>query len=238
MSRATSLEASHRTARLAVVTLFLNGLFGLVTLGFWLLVAGLLAQGPLSAQDAARLGDVIVGFQTVSLLLLLVGGARFLVWILNAHRCAQDLGAGPLRYDAWATIFSFFVPIWALVRPYQALREVSTAVDPGLVLEPAPRPATTEHVQGYREPATVPRPAARELRRPPLLAWWLVWVSITLFGVASAWMTSSWTTLVAAGVVSRLAWVVDAVLAILVVHRIDARLRERAIRSADRVPPA
>jgi Domain of unknown function (DUF4328) len=231
MGRSTSLEASYRTARVAVVTLFLNGLFGLVTLGFWLLVGGLLAQGPLSAQDATTLGDVVVGFQTVSWLLLVVGGARFLIWVLNAHRCAQDLGAGPLRYSAWSTIVSFFVPIWGLVRPYQALRELSAAVDPGLVPERAPRPATTEHVQGYREPAAVPRPAARELRRPPLLAWWLVWVTITLFGLASVvWTTGSWAALVAAGVVSRLAWVVDAVLAILVVHRIDARLRERAMR--------
>jgi hypothetical protein len=72
------------------------------------------------------------------------------------------------------------------------------------------------------------------LRRPPLLAWWALWLGapvLAMLGIAADNAPAlAWTfhVLAAAG------QAIDAVLAVIVVRRIDARLAERARRMAPR----
>jgi hypothetical protein len=157
----------------------------------------------------------------------------FLRWFHLAYRIASSLDAQGLTRSPGDAVVSFFIPFVNLVRPYQAMKELYTALDPSDLPEPAPVPR--EEAGNYRDAALempsprIPTPAA------PIVAWWGFWIAgrLAARGSAtrmdsinvSALITQSWL-----AVVSALLSIAAAYFAIQVVRAVTARTRERERR--------
>ncbi|HEY0170101.1 MAG TPA: DUF4328 domain-containing protein [Pyrinomonadaceae bacterium] len=141
----------------------------------------------------------------------------FLVWLYRVVKNVPALGTRRSNVEfspVWAA-GSFFVPFVNLVVPYRAVREVWVKSDP-------------EMLPG----GDFMFPQASSA--PLVLGWWLAWLASNVLSNIS-WrlhddVTSPGTLRFVAGfhILSHLAGVVAAVLAILVVRGIDRRQRERA----------
>lgn len=198
---------------------------------WWVTVSVRVSRGPPSDDDALAMSAVVNLVSVASFVLLLVSGVLFFVWISRAFRCAKALRVPPMRYSATSAIAGFFVPFLNFVRPYQALRDLDAAMEPRALPEPPPRPAPIDEAHGYREAATAQRPTY-DVRKPPLLAWWVAWLGQMAFGVAASAASDSWSAAAKTYTMYCLAEAVAAALAIAVVRQMDARLHERAARLA------
>jgi len=188
-----------------------------------------------SPMAAARaMSATMASLSTVASVLVMVTGIGFFVWISRAFRAATDLDARPAGYTASSVIVGFLIPILNLFRPYQGLRALDTAIDPLLLPEPPPLPEVASHAGGYREAALAGRVAAFDARPPPLLGWWVLWLGHSAIGFLTFAVSKSWTAVWTIEILSAAVQVVSAVLAIVVVHRFDQRLMERARRLASR----
>jgi hypothetical protein len=102
--------------------------------------------------------------------LLLIPGASvaFLIWFHRVHKNLPSLGSTKLAFTpAWAVGF-FFVPIFNLFRPVQAMREAWHGSDPG-------------RWEGGASPAGPDDPAGTAT--PALIGWW--WALFILSNMAS-----------------------------------------------------
>jgi hypothetical protein len=170
----------------------------------------------------------------VSGLLALATIVSFLVWVWSAFGRATRLGVRPER-SAVSVILGFFVPILCFFWPYLGLRQFDEAIEPELMPEPPPRPAAIEAApHGYREAAKEKRAERIHAPRPPLGWWWGIWVFHLFAGLFWSWMMAphDWPTDRLFPIGLELVSDVDAILAIVVILRIEARLRERARRLA------
>jgi hypothetical protein len=142
------------------------------------------------------------------------------MWAHRAYRNLPALGAQGLRFSPRWAAGAWFVPILNLFRPYQVVGEAWTASDP------QERSSTRESRARRTVPALI-------------LAWWLLFILSSVAGNVIARLTAASTTLaqtVAADwllVASNLLDIVAAMLALLVIRRLDARqeARYRALQS-------
>ena len=109
-----------------------------------------------------------MGAVTVSLGVKIVTVVLFLQWLHRLVTIARQLGSPSLAFSPGAAVWSFFIPILNLFRPYQVLRDAQATLSPDTVPEPPLRP-DTEGVVGYRQMAVGagpenPRPAERASR--------------------------------------------------------------------------
>jgi hypothetical protein len=218
-SEAPSAAASRLKAPATFVTttLAVSGLASLFDLAFTL-VQLVRPSGSEAAQDAAN------AFSAVTAVVNCVCGISFLVWVSRVFQVARALRVPPGRYTATSVNVGFLIPILNLIRPYRGLRELDEAIDPTTLPEPRPRPETGEHTGGYREPALAGGVGGPDLRRPPLLGWWALWIGRAFFAVLASYASSQ------ASVVAALTDALCAALAIVVIHRFSVRLGERARR--------
>lgn len=154
--------------------------------------------------------------------LYLVTAACASWWLVGAYRRADTLGARYPRLTGWLVVEYVFLP-------YRVLGALDRTIDPTTLPEP-PEPSPEEGPMGYREPAPVRRPPGRtrEWKAPPLgLSWVLLLVmgSLEYFRHSFGSQASFSLTLSEYAATSAFIWA-----AILVVHRIDAKLDERARR--------
>jgi hypothetical protein len=224
-----ALRSESSAAKVAMIALACNGLLYLGWFVWWVTVSVRVAGGPPSEIEAAAMNALVNAVSVCSVVALLVGGVCFFVWISRAFRCARALRVPPSRYDATSAIVGFFIPFLNLVRPYQALRDLDAAIEPTRVPEPPPRPASGDDGRGYREAASAPRPTY-DVRKPPLLAWWVAWLGQLVLGIAASAASASWSAAATAYTLDCFAEALAAALAIAVVRQIDARLHERAAR--------
>jgi hypothetical protein len=170
----------------------------------------------------------------ISLALLIVTGLCFLQWTSRAFQAARRLGAAPKRFTARSVVWGFMIPILNWFRPYQGLSELDSALDPRLLPEPPPRPETTEYAGGYRQAALASGGPPQDVRRPPLLAWWVLWLAISALSWLRGAVGHDWTALRVFDLIESLAQAACAALAIVVVHRFGQMFTERARRLAAR----
>lgn len=196
-------------ARLAIGAVIVSAA---LSAAFALVVATLPPSGAfpivLSLADAAiHLGAIVL----------------FLVWIHRAATNARLLGA-TLRYSPWQSVTAYLIPFLNLVRPYQVMIAIHRASDPTR-LPDAPRFVKRDLV-GYREADRELLPPVRWSYAAPIAAWWAVYM---LRGIAVGWigMVAGPT---ATAVLGPLAALASGVLAVLVIHSVDARQRELARR--------
>lgn len=151
------------------------------------------------------------------LVLFVITGILFCMWIHRVHRNLPPLGASNLKYSpAWA-VGGFFVPILNLFRPFQVTTEIWKASDPtgnisdGLAWKSAPT-------------------------SPLIASWWVLFLISALVGnivlrmslqaeMPSELLTVSWLTFVMDFVD-----IPAAILAIFVVLNIDRRQGEKSRR--------
>jgi hypothetical protein len=212
-----------------MMALAVNGLLYLAWFVWWVTVSIRVSGGPPSDAEAATMNAVVGTVNVLSIGALLLGAVCFFVWISRAFRCARALRVPRTRYDATSAIVGFFIPFLNLVRPYQALRQLDDTIEPTAVPEPPPRPASGDDPRGYREAASAPR-RNYDIRKPPLVAWWVAWLGQMFLGMAAAAASASWSAAATAYTLDCFAEAVAAALAIAVVRQIDARLHERAAR--------
>jgi hypothetical protein len=162
----------------------------------------------------------------VTAVLALVTIASFLTWVWSAFERASRLGARPPR-SAVSVMLSFFVPILNFFWPYLGLRQFDDAIEPERLPEPPPRPASDAGPHGYREAAREKGRERIRAPRPPLAWWWGIWVFLLLGWIYWGFDESPPTVI---GL--ELLTDVDAILAAVVILRIEARLMERARRLA------
>lgn len=227
---ASAVNDSTRAARYAVLALASNGVLQVA----WLVLRFVFPVGGsarlASMEGADQVNRVDHALWTLHWPLRLAGAVLFFMWVSKSFKTAESLGARPVGHTASSVILGFFTPIANLIQPYRGLRALDDAIDPTSLPQPPPRPAATDDIRGYREAAGAPEAPRVAARPPPLLAWWVLW----LFGmIASLWGVALFDSQVGVAVVytlSSLGQAICAGLAILVVRRIDARLRERARR--------
>ncbi|MHB1391295.1 MAG: DUF4328 domain-containing protein [Thermoleophilia bacterium] len=66
----------------------------------------------------------------LSLIIFLAAGIAFLFWIHRAYRNLYSFRVQDLKYSSRQAVFSFFIPIVNLVRPYQVMQEIWKACGP------------------------------------------------------------------------------------------------------------
>lgn len=124
-----------------VSVLLLGWMFLLTAAISWLAVGVDYAQLQLAAQLATggevervtRLAHWLSGrvVSTVQLVCMGLTALAFLLWLYRVRVNVRALGMRKLRYRREWTLLSFLVPILNLLRPYQVVREIWQASDPG-----------------------------------------------------------------------------------------------------------
>lgn len=106
-----------------------------------------------TAANDTRQGLVAV----VQLLALLATTVAFLTWFYRSHKNLTALGATDVKYSSGWAIGGFFVPIMALYRPFQIMKEVWRGSKPEESM-------TVPGLQPFAQPA-------RE-ETPSIVSWW------------------------------------------------------------------
>jgi hypothetical protein len=119
----------------------LGGLLIAAALMCWVAVGFDLANFRLLGEEAAArrvltqkaahraAGDVLFA---IRLVLMGVAGAAFVEWLYQSRVNLRAFGVRRLRYPRGWALGAFLVPALNLVRPYQVVREVWQASDPGI----------------------------------------------------------------------------------------------------------
>ncbi|HEX8117701.1 MAG TPA: DUF4328 domain-containing protein, partial [Pyrinomonadaceae bacterium] len=212
-------ESAHTRATVVVV---LFALYVVVALAAVAANVAQLALPPVvlaAAEEGGEqltLGDLfqfIIALATLCVFVALV--VAFCLWLHRAAKNLRALGNKNMEHSPGWAVGSFFVPFVNLVVPYKAVKEVWLKSDPSAHIE--------EGVM-FTAPSSTP---------PLVLGWWIAWLVSNFLGRLS-WRLQDNSTLgthdfvVGVDIISDLANVVAAVLAVLVVRGIDRRQAERA----------
>jgi hypothetical protein len=165
---------------------------------------------------------------------LVLGAIAFLAWTHAAFTVAPRLvsSARLRQFPAGRVLSAFVVPLVNLVRPYYAFAALNEEVDPSDLLLPSARPHPGDIAGGYRDAAVAVIPARIPAPLAPVGWWWAAWIGR---GVVS-WALTAGHEPVSASIARMIVYFASdlpaALLAIVVVRRLDARLRERHRRMA------
>ena len=94
------------------------------------------------------------------LLSYFTGVLFFLLWLARANRNAHALGAEDMEFTPGWIVGWFFVPVFSLFKPYEAMRELYLASDP----ESGPDEWAVSEAPRF------------------ILLWWLSWIGFSLSG--------------------------------------------------------
>lgn len=169
-------------------------------------------------QEQLTLDDLIQFFVALATLFIFISlVVAFLVWL---HRVAKNVPAlgnakSQVQYTPGLAVGSFFIPFVNLVIPYKAIREIWEKSDPSI---------RSEENAMFASPPSAP---------PLLLFWWIVWIVSNFLSniVLRLQFDSTHDTgdfVNGLDIVSDLANILAAVLAIMVVRNIDRRQAARA----------
>ncbi|HLK58579.1 MAG TPA: DUF4328 domain-containing protein [Chthonomonadaceae bacterium] len=133
-SRPTPFQSIASLGWCVLVLLVANILLDLMGVVFGLNQTQLLSQ--MQTPGGFRLGELVsnshrlVAVGAMMIVLRLVTGPCFLVWMYRAYRNLFALGTQGLSFSPGWAVGSFFVPILNLFRPYQAMSEIWRCSDP------------------------------------------------------------------------------------------------------------
>jgi hypothetical protein len=228
-----SVRLAEGRAKLAIAALSLTLASRAFTIFAALSQHALLAQvqsGRQVEREQLAASDVLVGTAAlVQLALLFVTAVLFLRWLHRTTMASRMLGALVLWSPSDA-VWAFFIPFVNIKRPYEVVKNLHDALlDPQL-----PQPQATvvaDGAGGYRSVQLDAPPPPNPLPAAAVGAWWATyWVS----GIMGSALSRS-TNVTVEGlmerhvgtVMSSLLQVVSAVLAIVMVRGVTARLAER-----------
>jgi hypothetical protein len=119
-----------------------------------------------ASEKAAHgvIGEVVFQMQMT---LLVATAIAFMTWLYRCRANLRAFGTRRLRYSRNWAVLGFLIPVVNLVRPYQVVREVWQASDPG----------TTDPLDWMT------------VKPPQLLrAWWGTFVAFLVFKILAWWM--------------------------------------------------
>ncbi len=211
-----AIDAQGRRARAVVWLLGISGAIGAASVASGLAQWVLLEQmtlGDVSTAEATA-NDVRHGaIAAVQLLALVVTAVAWLRWAHRAHANLSLFGTRRTDHTPAAAVYSWFIPILNLFRPYQITKEL------WLRSRDANAVASLAGARGAGL----------------LAAWWTAWLAGSLLGQAVYRMTQGATTIpqlqevTAFGIASDVAHVAGAVLALKIVRRVDAWQRSASV---------
>lgn len=168
-------------------------------------------------MDALSEPRVMALGQVVELGLVVLTTIAFLRWLARMVSLASAMSRLPLRWNASTAVWSFFMPIVSLWRPYQVIRDLHALLAPDAVPEPAPQPVL-DGSGGYREIPMKAPPPRLAVPSVSIGAWWAAFLAArTLDNAATTGMDAF----------GALLTVASAALAVFLVRAIDGRLAER-----------
>ena len=192
------------------------------------LLSGVVAGGEIS-DEQIQANDVREGLVGLLWLAVFLATAiAFLLWLHRAYRNLPALGnpRQQLEYSPGWAVGYFFIPFVNLVYPYRAVREIWQKSDPRV---------RTDDDFMWQDTST---PAL-------LVAWWIMWLASGVTSRIYATLTSKaetpdtilWATKF--GILPDVLSIIAAVLALLVVKKIDERQEERSrhVRFVASMPP-
>lgn len=146
----------------------------------------------------------------IYLILLIITGILFLMWIHRTHRNLPSLGNTNLKYSPGWAVGWFFVPILSLWKPYQVTTEIWKASDPTTDIN--------DSTAWQKSPAS-----------SIVSSWWFLFIISALIGnivmsfvlqaeTPSELLTATWAVLIMDAIE-----IPAAILAILIVRNIDQR---------------
>jgi len=196
-----------------VATTVLAAVSAAASVGEYILVERELHVGPIS--DALwTMSDAVQNYLGAVWLLVLSGTAfAFTQWVYRASRNLRQFGAQKLRFSPrWAAGY-FYVPVYGLWRPYQAMREIWQASEAEDGASPIARAA---------------------VRTPKLLPWWwsfYLLMNYTGFRVLGATLRAEtlpdYSRVAAFSAMQDVFTLVAAILAVAVIRNIEARQARR-----------
>jgi hypothetical protein len=182
-------------------------------------------------QDTLGLSDTLVRDGAIAqLALMLVTCILFLRWLSPLVRLTRALGARTLEWTPQQAVWAFFIPVVSLLRPYQVLRDVHGALAPDVVPEP-PLRSRADEAGGYRHVEVLIPPPSGRLPRASILAWWaFYWAGTFMAELSSKDDAKTLDALLDRNLWSNVAALIriaSAVLAIMMIRAVTARLVER-----------
>jgi len=203
-------RSSRTRATVVTIAIGLSALLSVLTIVHQLMFAGMidaLLSGEAGTAEAQAYDDTTASLAIAGFGVLIVCWIAYLAWLSRAVDNAPALGAGITPHSARGAIGWWFVPFASLVIPYQIVTDLHNrlASDPDSANE-----------------------------RTLLLAWWLTWIVGNYFGFLVGRVGGTdptiddLRTLANAQAAAEVISLVAAVLAILVVRRIQRRADVRA----------
>ena len=233
---AAAVSKASRAVRAATVVLAVNAAAAIAEIGLGLAQAFATRNGVdvIAFETSGFFTDAFTFHYRLSLALLAVGAVGFVVWTRAAFTAARELTSAKtlLQFTPGRVVGAFFTPFVNLVRPYFAFAALNEEMDPGDVLLPELRPRPGEAAGGYRDQAALSPPPRIDAPPAPVALWWAFWVGRIPLGwvFGAAERHDAVAAIVLDPIVMGACSAVAALLAIRVVRRLDARMRERARR--------
>lgn len=222
-------ESAHLRALLVITFLALSAAVNSLSIIVNVLMAGTLedAGDPNAVYEFGEsLTEVLyVLVALLHIVVFLITVVLFLMWLHRAYRNLPALGAQPLETTpGWAVAY-FFIPFANLIKPFHVVREIWNKSDP-----------QAEMHEGYGD---------YSLGTPALVGWWWAfWIIANVAGRIADRVAGDSETIGALLTAARLGifadalLVVAAVLALMVVKKIDERQEARAKLMSMRMPPS
>jgi hypothetical protein len=174
----------------------------------WLIIGGLSLIILVDLTQPVTLGSEAGRRSVLWPVLRLITGLLFLMWTHRVYLNLTALGAVYLEYSPGWAVGAFFVPVLSLWRPYQVFREIWAESDPGAVIA---GDSWTLNLL----------PISQSRSAPALMQFW--WAAYLVKGITVSGIRFENRVQVAALALE----IVAAVLAILVIYRIDQRQHAR-----------
>jgi hypothetical protein len=201
------------TAAFLGICVVLSVVQALAHYGRMLLIKTVMAHGTWTQLQLQTADDRVAHLAVAWLVVYVLTGISFLMWIYRAYKNMLSLGAEGYQFTPWWAVGGWFVPYLNLFRPYQVIKELWQTSDPD---------------------ATADSAAWQSGRTPPLLlVWWVLWLSQTVLSQVVSTLNKNAKTAAAFvgyerwAIGTEVASVAGALLALFLVVTIDRRQTER-----------
>ncbi len=186
-----------------------------------------------ATQSTFQLAELVVYISTMGAFVLIVATPIvFLQWVHGLIASTRALDGRYFRWTPSGAVWAFIIPFVSLVRPYHVMRDAYAAQEPDAVPPPAPRVTAGER-DGYRGVTVVDAPTPH-IPTAFIGLWWGAFVLSRLTRASGSTPAGASVERIVTAyewkMVSDVASMVAAALAIVLVRSVTARLLERRRR--------
>ncbi len=192
-------------------------------------------RGEAPPQESLERSDQLIQMAGVAQLALLVATATlFLMWLHRTVKLTRALGGDTLRWTPKDAVWGFIIPFINIARPFQVMRDVHDHLAPDVLPEP-PVQVQPGELSGYRGVEVKAPPPPAKLPHASIGAWWgFFWVGNAFGNIAARQTGTSIDDLLTRNTLNAVSDAIDivsALLAVVVVRGVTARLVERFRRA-------